>query len=86
MQEQEQKAGVVTFSHAGDSRNFAPGDIISSGQMVLRVDHDNGTVTIGKATWWRRARVWLRARWIDGWRWARCTLADGWARVTGREP
>lgn len=66
--------------------NYAPGDIISTGQMVLRVDRASGTVTIGKATWWRRARVWIRARALDSWRWLCCTLADGWDRLTGAEP
>lgn len=78
--------GKITFGCRGDSHLFAPGDIISTGQMVLRVDPESGTVTIGEPTWWRRARVWLRAKAIDSWRWVRCTLADGWDRGTEGEP
>lgn len=78
--------GTVSFLHAGDSRNFAPGDMLGGGQMVLKVDHAKGRMMIGKATWWRKARVWLRAQLIDGWRWLRCTLADAWYWLTRGRP
>lgn len=78
--------GRVTLIHVGDPHSFAPGDILSTGDMVLGVDHAGHYLAIGKATWWRRARFWLRAVAIDSWRWLRCTLADGWDRLTEGEP
>lgn len=76
-----EKTGVVQLSPGG-SHLFARGDIVNDGQMVLRVDHERSQITVGKATWWRRARVWLRAKALDSWRWTACTVADGWEWLT----
>ncbi len=64
--------------------NFAVGDRLSTGEMVVAVDHEHGELTTAPATWWRRAWHWCRAqRRHAGW-WLRCTWAD--LRAKNEEP
>lgn len=78
--------GKVTFASRADSYLFAPGDRISDGQIVLRVNRESGEITIGDATRWRRFWFGLRAHIKHAWWWTRCTAVDLWYRLWGIEP
>ena len=69
----------ITFTDHRDALLWAVGDRLAgtgSDEIVTKVDREHGEVHFRRATWWRRAWYWCRARAIEAW-WAVGALLRG---------
>ena len=76
----------ITFSDPLDAQNFLKGDVLNTGEIVVRVD--GYSIETRPATWWRRA--WYGARGLMRGAWwrikcfahdAACTVGEWLRRI-----
>jgi hypothetical protein len=66
----------ITFADPLAAHQFAPGDVLNEGRIVVLVDRAGCRMLVHRATWWRRLRYRLASHWRAAWWRVKCWRAD----------